>query len=220
MTKLKGRGIEVSLSNMYKYSTIQNMAAYIDAEHRNDVCNSRESVELVDFKPDLEHRFDPFPMSDLQESYYIGAHETEGFHSIPTAGYVEIECRNYDHDRLFQVIGRLMERHDMLRAYIDEDGMQHVLKSLPDFDIPVTDLRHMGEAEREHYLHNLRKDMVSTRLDLTRAPLFKCIISQLTEDKAILHIYADGQIMDGWSFQLSIQSLGPCIVIRILKWNH
>ncbi len=75
----------------------------------------------------------------------------------------------------------------------------------------------MGEAEREHYLHNLRKDMVSTRLDLTRAPLFKCIISQLTEDKAILHIYADGQIMDGWSFQLSIQSLGPCIVIRIFE---
>lgn len=208
LTKLKGRGIEVSLSNMYKYSTIQNMAAYIDAEHRNDVCNSRESVELVDFKPDLEHRFDPFPMSDLQESYYIGAHETEGFHSIPTAGYVEIECRNYDHDRLFQVIGRLMERHDMLRAYIDEDGMQHVLKSLPDFDIPVTDLRHMGEAERENYLHNLRKDMVSTRLDLTRAPLFKCIISQLTEDKAILHIYADGQIMDGWSFQLFYTELG------------
>ena len=63
---------------------------------------SYEPVEVIDFKPDLEHRFDPFPMSDLQESYYIGAHETEGFNSIPTAGYVEIECRNYNHDRLFR----------------------------------------------------------------------------------------------------------------------
>lgn len=208
LTKLKTRGIEVSLSNMYKYPTIRDMAAHIDAEQGKEAFNSYESVEVTGFKPDLKHRFEPFPMSDLQESYYIGAHETEGFNSIPTAGYVEIECRNYDHDRLFKVIGRLMERHDMLRAYIDEDGMQHVLKSLPDFDIPVTDLRYMGEEEREKYLRSVRKDMVSTRLDLTKAPLFKCVISQLADDKAILHIYADGQIMDGWSFQLFYTELG------------
>lgn len=208
LTKLKSRGIEVSLSNMYKYSTIQEMAAHIDAERAKDAFQSYEPVEVIDFKPDLEHRFDPFPMSDLQESYYIGAHETEGFNSIPTAGYVEIECRNYNHDRLFKVIGRLMERHDMLRAYIDEDGMQHVLKELPDFEIPVTDLRNIGEEEREQYLRKVRKDMVSTRLDLTKAPLFKCVISQMTDDKSILHIYADGQIMDGWSFQLFYTELG------------
>ena len=70
-----------------RYSTIQEMAAHIDAERAKDAFQSYEPVEVID---------------------------------------------------------RLMERHDMLRAYIDEDGMQHVLKELPDFDIPLTDLRNIG----------------------------------------------------------------------------
>ena len=49
----------------------------------------------------------------------------------------------------------------------------HVLKELPDFEIPVMDLRNIGEEEREQYLRKVRKDMVSTRLDLTKAPLLK-----------------------------------------------
>lgn len=208
LTKLKNKGIEVSLSNMYKYATIQDMAAYIDAECSSNKSNVYEVSGILDFKPDLLHRYDPFPLSDLQESYYIGAHETEGFNSIPTAGYVEIECRNYAYDRLIKVIKKLMERHDMLRAYIDENGMQHVLKTLTDFEIPVKDLRNMDKHYVEEFLLKLRKEMVSTRLDLTKAPLFKCIISQLADDRAILHIYADGQIMDGWSFQLFYTELG------------
>lgn len=208
LTKLKNHGIDVSLTNMYKYATIQQMGNYIDHELKQGDVIVDELTELADFKPDLEHRYDPFPLSDLQESYYIGAHETEGFNSIPTAGYVEIECPNYDYNRLVNVYEKVIERHDILRTYIDHDGVQHVLKKLDNFTIPITDLRGKSDEEVEEYLKNTRIDMVSSRLELSKAPLFRCQISQLKDDFVILHIYADGQIMDGWSFQLFFTELG------------
>ncbi|SDY37521.1 non-ribosomal peptide synthetase [Lachnobacterium bovis] len=205
ITRLKKHNMEVSLSDLYKYSTIKQLADFIE-NFNEGVQNELE--ELSDFKPDLEHRYDPFPLSDLQESYYIGAHETEGFNSIPTAGYVEIECPNYDNERLNKVIKTIIERHDILRAYIDKDGIQHVLKEVKDFRVETVDLRRFNKAKKEEVLAKTRKDMVASRLDLTKAPLFKCIISQIKDDYAIIHIYADGQIMDGWSFQLFFTELG------------
>lgn len=209
LTKLKSKNIDVSLSDMYKYSTIRQMAEFIDTRDSN-ASSDRLDTEIVveNFKPDQEHRYDPFPLSDLQESYYIGAHETEGFNSIPTAGYVEIECGNYDEKKIFHIIRRLIERHDMLRAYIDNDGIQHVLREIPEVDIPVTDISDRMDAEKEEYIKNLRKEMVATRLDLSKAPLFRLKITVTEKDTALLHIYADGQIMDGWSFQLFFTELG------------
>ncbi|WP_173472379.1 non-ribosomal peptide synthetase [Eubacterium ruminantium] len=223
LTKLKNHGIEVSLTKLYKYATIKQLAEFIDhSESGDEEKVPDEKLELADFKPDLEHRYDPFPLSDLQESYYIGAHETEGFSSIPTAGYVEIECPGYDYDRLINVYKKVIERHDILRTYIDEEGMQHVLKELEDYSIPVTDLRGWNEDDVKDYLENTRREMVATRLDLSIAPLSKCKLSQLKDDFAILHIYADGQIMDGWSFQLFFTELGtfyknPDTVMEPLK---
>ena len=208
LTKLKNHHRDISLSTMYKYATIQQLADYMDHEVRTDSELLDEKRELADFKPDPEGRYEPFPLSDLQESYYIGAHETEGFHSIPTAGYVEIECPAYDHDRLFRVFEKVIERHDILRMYIDREGMQHVQKKLEDFTIPIQDMRGRSQEEIDDQLLQTRKEMVSTRLDLSKAPLFRCRLTQLADDFVILHIYADGQIMDGWSFQLFFTELG------------
>ncbi len=208
LTKLKSHHMDVSLSNIYKYATIQQMGHYIDHELKSHAPIPDEKTELADFQPDLESRYEPFALSDLQESYYIGAHETEGFHSIPTAGYVEIECPAYDHDRLFQVFEKVIDRHDILRLYIDSQGIQHVEKKLEDFTIPIQDMRGRSSEEIQAQLLKTRREMVSTRLDLSKAPLFRCQLTQLADDFVILHIYADGQIMDGWSFQLFFTELG------------
>lgn len=210
LTKLKSRGIDVSLSNMYKYSTIQQMAAYIDADKAAKQLQGewQSEQEIIEYTPDPEARYEPFPLSDLQESYYIGSHETQGFNSIPTAGYVEIECRHYDHERMKKCIYRLMERHDMLRAYIDDKGMQHVLPEVPELDIPVTDMREKPEKAVDDYLMQVRRDMLALRLDLSKAPLFAMQVTRLEEERVLIHVYADGQIMDGWSFQMFFTELG------------
>lgn len=207
LTKLKNMNIEVSLSELYKNPTIIQMAKYIDDnKETTKICN--EDNEEMNFKISLEDRYKPFPLSDLQESYYIGSHETEGFNSIPTAGYVEIECKEYDHDKMMNVLLKLIKRHDMLRAYIDNEGMQHIQKEMPDFTMEVTDMSNKSEKELETYILKVRKEMLSLRLDLSKAPLILGKVTKIDDKKALLHVYADGQIMDGWSFELFFSELG------------
>lgn len=207
LSKLKNYDINLTLSELYKYPTVRQMAAYVD-ENREEKVYRNEDDEVLDFKISPEDTYKPFPLSDLQESYYIGSHETEGFNSIPTAGYVEIECKDYEHEKMCSIINKMIERHAMLRCYIDDNGMQHILKDNPEFEMPVIDVSAMNEKEIERYMKNVRKEMLSTRLDLSKAPLMSARVTKLNEGTAILHVYADGQIMDGWSFETFFAELG------------
>jgi yersiniabactin nonribosomal peptide synthetase len=204
LTKLKNQNIDVSLSELYKHPTIQKLAQYIDASKKLIV---RDSIPN-NFKVSKEDKWKPFPMSDLQESYYIGRHQQDGFNSIPTAGYVEIQCKDYDHEKMRASLEKLFMRHDMLRCYIDEDGMQHFQKELPDFEMEINDKTGLNEEELKEYIKEVRKEMLAIRLDLSKAPLMAGRVTKTGEKSAIIHVYSDGLIMDGWSFELFFTELG------------
>ncbi|HYG83026.1 MAG TPA: condensation domain-containing protein, partial [Pyrinomonadaceae bacterium] len=151
---------------------------------------------------DPEHRYDPFPLTDIQQAYWIGRSSSLELGGVATHIYFEVEGTGVDLARLEGAWRRVIARHDMLRAVVLPDGRQQVLESVPDYEIAVSDLRGKSEEEAAEELAALRERMSHQVMPADRWPLFELHASRLTDERVRLHVSFDMLIGDAWSFQL------------------
>lgn len=96
--------------------------------------------------PDPAGRYQPFPLTDLQESFLTGRRLAAARSPEDQVGchlYCEIDVADLDVERLERAWRRLVERHDMLRAVVSRDGTQRVQEQVPAYRIAV---EHLGDA--------------------------------------------------------------------------
>lgn len=161
-----------------------------------------ELPQMAQLEPDLERRFEPFPLTDMQYAYWLGRHSAFQLGNVATHMYEELEVANLDIERLNRSWQRLIERHDMLRAIILADGRQQILPEVPPYQIDVTDMREQGRDEREAYLQDVRQRMSHQILSPDQWPLFEIRATRLPEAMVRIHVSIDGLLLDGWSYQL------------------
>ena len=101
--------------------------------------------------PRPEDRHLPFPLTDVQQAYWIGRSGAVELGQVATHVYLELEVAELDLPRLERAFRRLIDRHDMLRAVVLPNGTQRVLESVPPYEISAVDLRTASPetAERE-----------------------------------------------------------------------
>jgi pyochelin synthetase len=97
--------------------------------------------ELPIIVPDLKNRYEPFPLTEVQQAYWIGRDSAFDLGNVATHGYTEIDFVDLDLERFERAWQRLIERHDMLRAIVQSDGQQRILPQVPKYRIQVLDLR-------------------------------------------------------------------------------
>ncbi|MEX2303773.1 MAG: amino acid adenylation domain-containing protein [Bryobacterales bacterium] len=148
-----------------------------------------------------EKRGDPFPLTDLQQAYWIGRGEAFGI-DVASHCYLELEGTGVDLNRLNDAWRRVIERHEMLRAAVLPHGEQQILDSLPPYEIQVTDLRGEGAATVSAKLTALRDALSHQILNPEQWPLFEIQACQLDEDKVRLFVSLDALFIDGWSIYL------------------
>ena len=136
---------------------------------------TEESREL---RLDPAGRYDPFPLTDIQRAYFMG--RSGGFElSMPCQLVYEIEMRDLDVARLEEAWRHVVERHDMLRAVVNSDGTQQVLRSLPPWSVSEIDLSHCAPDAVEPELERLRHELLSRTLPADRWPLFELRVLRL-----------------------------------------
>lgn len=84
-------------------------------------------VEPCPAPPPAGHAHDPFPLTDLQAAYLVGAShliELGGFHP---SYYVELDVAGLDPERAGQAVRQLVRRHPQLRTMVLAEGGQRVL---------------------------------------------------------------------------------------------
>jgi amino acid adenylation domain-containing protein len=149
-------------------------------------------------RPAPEERYEPFPLTEMQQAYWLGRSAAFQGGSVACQVYFESDSQGLDVERLEHALGRLVERHDMLRAIIRPDGQQQVLREVPAYRIAVEELRGLGTEAAEARLATLREEM-SHRVEPTdRWPLFEVRVSRLEDGRCRLHgrfeiLPADGQ---------------------------
>ncbi|MFC8390610.1 amino acid adenylation domain-containing protein [Streptomyces sp. NPDC057238] len=119
---------------------------------------------------DVADRHEPFPPTDVQRAFWIGRDDRLPLGGVGTYHYSEFDGVDVDLARIERAWQTLIQRHEMLRAVFDHEGRQRILRDVPRFTVPVTEVG--TEDEAPAVLDSLRAESSHRRLDLTRWPLF------------------------------------------------
>ncbi|WP_168222430.1 non-ribosomal peptide synthetase [Micromonospora sp. HM134] len=145
-------------------------------------------------------RHEPFPLTDIQEAYWVGRGSTLELGGVGAHGYSELRLRDFDEDRFTRALHRLIDRHDMLRA-VFHDGVQQVLADVPPYVMARQDLRGLDAHTARQRLDETRQRMSHQVLDAGRWPLFAFAVT-LLDDETRLHVSIDALILDAASGQI------------------
>lgn len=100
-------------------------------------------------KADPEARYEPFPLTDLQQAYWVGEHG--GYVQSAIACYVHhVAFNDLSADVVQQALNQLQNTHEVLRTRFNNDGTQQIMpKGELHVHLQCHDLRAMPQAEAE-----------------------------------------------------------------------
>ncbi|HRC87489.1 MAG TPA: condensation domain-containing protein, partial [Thermoanaerobaculia bacterium] len=157
--------------------------------------------------PDPERRHQPFPLTDIQEGYWVGRSDLVEHGGISAHTYQEVDFAELDPERFRRAWQRLIERHEMLRAVILPDGSQCLLSDVPPFALEVEDLRAETTERAELHLAELRERLSSHGPRIDQWPLFELRLLHLPGGRYRLLVAVSLLVADALSFRTLLAEL-------------
>ncbi|VEP17552.1 Amino acid adenylation domain-containing protein [Hyella patelloides LEGE 07179] len=159
----------------------------------------------------LSDRQQPFPLTDIQQAYWVGRQGGLELGNISTHGYFEIETQDITVAQFERGWQQLIQRHEMLRTIFRPDGQQQILADVLDYQISFQDLQAENSETIEACLHQIRQQMSHHVFTLDRWPLFEIQALCLEGNKVRFCFSLDVLIADAWSCELLFAELGDLI---------
>lgn len=164
------------------------------SKHATDAEKTPRPEELL--TADRAARHEPFPLTELQQAYWIGRTADFELGNVPAHYYLELECPAELAPRIGPAWQRMIDRHDMLRVVVTPNGEQQILpegRYVPE----LLDLR--GDPAAASKREERRERMSHQRFDLARWPLFEVALTRMDEERVVVHMSIDFIAMDAWS---------------------
>ncbi|HTY93776.1 MAG TPA: amino acid adenylation domain-containing protein, partial [Steroidobacteraceae bacterium] len=153
-------------------------------------------VEAAALVPDPDAAHEPFPLTPVQQAYWLGRQSLVELGQVACHVYAELRFAELDVARLTAAWRTLIERHPMLRAIVLADGRQCILREVPAYEIVVGG---DPEAARERMSHDV--------LPSDCWPLFELRVTRPSASDWRLHLSLDALILDGESNNLLLAEL-------------
>ncbi|MER2494067.1 amino acid adenylation domain-containing protein [Catenovulum sediminis] len=185
-------GKQISLKALLDYPKVQDIAALIE---KSDAAQA--SLPVITHN--AQRRYQPFPLTGIQQSYFIGRKDDFALGNVGAYGYSEITAQQLDVERVQQAWNRLVERHDMLRMVVDENGEQVILPKVPEYQVAYFDFSALPDTVKKQRVLALREKMSHQVFSGMQWPLFDLKVSRLADNDFILHIGTDALAMDASS---------------------
>ncbi|MFN7962875.1 MAG: amino acid adenylation domain-containing protein [Thermoanaerobaculia bacterium] len=164
-----------------------------------------KEAELVipTIEPDPAHRYDPFPLTDIQQAQWFG--RTALFELGSAAHvYAEFDSVGLDIPRLAAAWRRLVDENDMLRVVFAKDLTQRFLEKVPPYEMQVLDLRGKSKKDVEAKLAAIRDELSHQTLGLEKWPIFDVRATLMDGEKVRVHISFDLITADAWSIRVML----------------
>jgi amino acid adenylation domain-containing protein/FkbM family methyltransferase len=190
----KATGVDLPLRTLFQTPTIAGLATTLES-----FVNPSGLDPLPHVVSDEPGRFAPFPLTEIQQAYWVGRGDLFDLGSVGSHAYLEIDSEGLNLDRLNKSWQRIIERHDMLRAIFLDDGRQQVLREAPAYRFKELDLSGADTDSRDAALLRVREEMSHQVLRADRWPLFEIRASRLDDQHLRLHISLDALIADARS---------------------
>ena len=215
LTQIESRfGVEIPLRQLFQSPTIQQLANFI-----NETVTVAQFENPSDGTPtvsvDPSNRYSRFPLTDIQQAYWIGRNQSLELGNIATHGYREIDVVGIPHNLIERAFNQLIERHDMLRAVIESDGMQRCLESVRPYEIKLHPSFDSERAARE-YCENRRKALSHQVFETDRWPLFHIEAAEVGNGRRRYFVSFDVLLGDAWSLQILGREMAALLIDRNL----
>ena len=198
-------GVPVGLGMLLAHPTVEGLMQGMSAQ-RDD---ASVEVDLPPLTPDPAARHEPFPMTPIQEAYWIGRAAGMELGNTPAFNYSEARLEACNPALVERAWNRLVRRHDMLRMRVAEDGSQYIEPEGPIVRVPFVDFSVLEAHDRERALEAVREEMTGHGpLDAIWSDIR---ISKLAEDHYVLHLYMDMMVFDGASLLIVYRELAALI---------
>lgn len=193
---------ELPLDALFQSPTIAGLS-----QHPSFIFEQPVSGEFSRLESHPEQLFEPFPLTDVQYTYWIGRTGAYALGNVATHVFFEFDSKPLGLTRLKDAWHALVSRHEMLRAVFLPDATQLVLEYAPDPAFTITDLRANEADEVHNYLTSLRKTMEAQVLPESTGPLYDIqVVRHIVDGEERLRIFfdIDALIADAWSVFLLI----------------
>ncbi len=123
--------------------------------------------------------------------------------AIRVTGDLNVKALNYS-------LNEVIRRHEILRTRftaIEGKPIQVIVPELT-MEIPIVDLQHLPEEERENHALELAVEEAQKPFDLKKCPLIRVKLVQLKDNEYVLLFTMHHIISDGWSMGILIQEVG------------
>ena len=143
----------------------------------------------------------PFPMTDLQAAYLVGASPLMELGGFRPNLYYELDLVDFDPRRAEQALRRLVDRHEHLRTLMLAGGEQRVLRDdeLTPFRLRVVDLTGAAPEQQRAALERTRERMRDQGPDPAGWPLFEITALRLRPHRTRLHLAMSLLLLDSGS---------------------
>jgi amino acid adenylation domain-containing protein len=192
---------DLPISRLFESPTLARLALAIVRQKASQTAAADYSGSsiLPFIAPSPDERLLPFPLTDVQQAYWIGRSGSYELSNVSAHSYIEIESDTLDLERLSLAWQLLVDRHDMLRAIILPDGQQQALAQVPRYRIEVLDLSaESGESIASH-MDAIRERMSHQVLRSDQWPIFEIRATLFSRNRVRIHISLDALLLDGWS---------------------
>ncbi|MEE3662022.1 amino acid adenylation domain-containing protein [Brenneria sp. g21c3] len=175
-----------------------------EVQHIDSIDNSceslhEESVEII------------FPMSDMQQAYWIGRQDELSNDTSAMHVYFEIDVKDLCLDKFKNAWQRLLRRHDMLRVVALNDGNQKILSEIPPYDIAFEDISVLPASEQDTVLLAARNQYAQRKADISNWPQFSICIFKMNHISRVI-ISLDIWCIDGRSLYILFSELNQLYI--------
>lgn len=185
--------IELSVKELFANPNLHQMAQIIEA---------RQKTRIPALIPDPEQHYVPFPLTDIQQAYWIGRRSDLAGGGVSAQIYLEIDAHTLDIKYLQQAVNGLIARHAMLRTLINDEGLQYTLEKVPGYVIETHDL-----SQSPNWLLEQRNHLSHHYFNANQWPLFRLSISTDYQQFYRIHFNIDGLIADAHSLKILLDDL-------------
>ena len=163
-----------------------------------------DQAEVDAFEAAVPVLEDVLPATALQEGLFFHALADDDVQDVYVVQH-RIDLRGpVDPARLRAAVGRLLDRHPPLRASFHQRADGHVVQVIAGgLEVPWREVGPCSPADAEA----VAREEAALRFDLGSAPLLRCTLVALADERARLLITFHHLLADGWSEQVILRDL-------------
>ncbi|MGE8655509.1 MAG: amino acid adenylation domain-containing protein [Achromobacter sp.] len=151
---------------------------------------------------DASARHEPFALTEVQRAYWMGQADGLPLH-CGTTYLIELDGAHVDLERFDAAWRMLWDRHDMLRACVDNNGRQHVPREVPPVTVHIDAPAPNADAAQARIAGCWHKRDRSR----SRAPLHFVHAVPYAGGRCRLGLFFDYLTLDGYSIKLLLGEL-------------